>query len=267
LSRRWPDLRTRRDKKGMFIMKRIEDRFGLLILHCNLSYLSDYLEATEGFLETSTTALNEKHAAALEDAGRHAGDREWNGGPLGNPEEEIEFDVWMGFEDDLERLENVFPDILRSSFFVAAYFVFEVGLIRCCNLLDYQRLTLQEQARRSKVGIVHAREYLKNAGVEFTRSSASEWEEIQNYRKLRNCIVHNEGALTGWADSEHLKRYASRKPHLELRKRAETFVEMSREYDKIVVRKGFCEKVLQTMDSFLHQLEASLEGRERSEDF
>ncbi len=147
-------------------MKRIEDWFGLLILHCNLSYLSDYLEATEGFLETSATALNEKYAAALEDAGRHAGDREWNGGPLGNLEE-IQFGVWVGFEDEFERLEIVFPDILRSSFFLAAYSVLEAGLNRCCNLLSFQGRTLEDVKEPKDQSIRRARQYLEEAHVAF----------------------------------------------------------------------------------------------------
>ncbi|MGA9347532.1 MAG: hypothetical protein WBW48_01845 [Anaerolineae bacterium] len=95
-------------------------------------------------------------------------------------------------------------------------------------------------------GIRKAKIYLcKVLGVRFPFDTSPEWREIQEYARLRNCIVHNEGRLderVGSCNAKNLRKYLEHNQFL--------FLHGS----EIVFKKGFCEDALKTVGNFLYTL-------------
>ena len=69
-------------------------------------------------------------------------------------------------------------------------------------------------------------------------SNMREWQEIQQYRLLRNCLVHNRGRLDD-SRYESLRKYVTRKTSL------------SAQYNEVSLGEGFCAEVLEIIKSFL----------------
>lgn len=92
----------------------------------------------------------------------------------------------------------------------------------------------------------------KVLGLKFPRNSY--WGDIhQGYRRLRNCIVHNDGVLDdnlSADDRRHLERFIQRKAYRGLLLVSD---------DVILLQKDFCYKVLDTIESFFHTLIDSVE--------
>jgi hypothetical protein len=227
-------------------VKAITDLFKLRLVQLTLEGFNNYLMAIENFLEDQVAELNNRVAIEkqhLKQNGDYARElAEWGITPG---------DVArLQFEEDYVALHQVFPGILRKSFFLTVYSVLEAGLNDCCNLLAFQGTSLKDVEDPPDKSIRRARKYLTDiAMVDFPDSR--EWKEITKYQKLRNCIVHNEGRLSGCQHSEFLTNYISRNLYLELTQCGDTFV----------IRKAFCEEVLQTVRGFFRQLESSFTFR------
>jgi len=98
----------------------------------------------------------------------------------------------------------------------------------------------------SDKGIQRARKYLeKMVGITFPKSLEPIWGELNNYRRLRNCFVHNQGHLSSNGDSEYLRKQylPSHQQYLCLAN------------DEISLREGFCEEVVETIRVFFRGLD------------
>jgi hypothetical protein len=187
-------------------------------VHFWLGYFEQYLAAMERCLEDESATIRERYR-----------------------------DIPRERDNVLEALEGFFPDILRKSFFVAAYSLAEAELNERCRSVqkkDKLSLSLSDISGR---GIKRARKYLeKVAGITFPDSLKPVWDELNNYRKLRNCFAHNQGWLRpNNRDDDHLRKQyiPSHQQHLYL------------EGDEITLRRGFCEEVIKTMRTFFQQLD------------
>src|SRR5947207_1177248 len=123
-----------------------------------------------------------------------------------------------------------FTSSLRSSFFVSLYSFLESSLANECRNLGSERtaLLLNDISGRSFLDRVNTY-YTKILGASFP-DATPEWKEINDYRLLRNCIVHNRGFLTENSDLK-LRNFIGRKSSLRL-------VE-----DEFYFEKEFCREV------------------------
>ena len=84
---------------------------------------------------------------------------------------------------------------------------------------------------------------VKVQGVPFSLGESSQWAKIQNYRRLRNCIVHNEGKLDERTSSRaQLESFIDKEPSLSL------------SGDEIVLSADFCSEAIDSVESFLVQV-------------
>jgi len=143
-------------------------------------------------------------------------------------------------------LEDFFPTILRQPFFVATYSLVEGELDERCRSMQKSKELLLSLSDLSDKGIQRARKYLeKMVGITFPKSLEPIWGELNNYRRLRNCFVHNQGHLSSDGDSEYLRKQylPSHQQYLCLAN------------DEISLREGFCEEVVETIRVFFRGLD------------
>jgi len=224
-----------------------------------VGYYSGYLSSLEKFLENEAKTLDERYDAevrkAIEDKERIICGDYTLPGQLS--EEELgALEYYFG--EACRELEDIFPNILRRSFFVAIYSLIEAQLNEICYEQERTKelpWPLEKVKKAPDRSIQRAKVYLMDvAKIRFPESS--EWEELMKYKKLRNCIVHNEGRLEGLPKKyeevkEELKQYISGNPNLALKPHD----------DEIIFHKGFCEEVLQVSRRFFTKLFAALRSK------
>ena len=85
--------------------------------------------------------------------------------------------------------------ILTHSFFVASFALFENRLLKICKSAQQKSgnpISVGDLGTRSPTD--RAKTYLTKLGIHFP-ANTPEWVEINNYRKIRNRIVHQGGIL------------------------------------------------------------------------
>ena len=146
---------------------------------------------------------------------------------------------------ELQVVGRHFPNILRKSFIVSLYSFLEYWLMRECRTRKGNDILLSPSDIRGENDIDRARTYLtKVLQVNFPNNT-QEWEEIQNIRKLRNCIVHNHGKCGG-------EKYKSLRDYV-----AQNSDTLSLSNNEIVLRGEFCKQALRTIGKFIQQLSAA----------
>jgi len=123
------------------------------------------------------------------------------------------------------------------------YACLESRLAEECYRRDREwRNAVKEYTKSDK--LTQAMQYLiRIQSITFSLGDSTEWYKIQgDYRRLRNCIAHNEGRLNErFRDRNKLKKYVDRRPALTL----------SPYGDEIILGKDFCEEALGTVSRFL----------------
>lgn len=149
-----------------------------ILFKAELDVYYDYLDSLESFLDKEKV----EHHKSLDLIQRkfENGELQYSGDPNNIPGE-YEYDYWR-----LDRLSQ-FENILRSSFFVNVY-----ALLESTVIAHYK---YHSGKKKPKDGLKEAIKYLnKVTGNTYdTSNKNSEFVTIDNYRLLRNTIVHNEG--------------------------------------------------------------------------
>lgn len=214
-----------------------------------IEFLRAYLDEMESFLEIAQKRVGEKFKE-LESRrqsllGRSASERsnaEWEQLQNGYCCAEAEDIFW-----------NEVARRVRYSLFVALYTFYEKKLREIClaKQSDYTNLSVDDIAGRSiteKVVVY----WEKVLGLRFPKNSY--WGDIhQGYRRLRNCIVHNEGVVDdnlSLDDKRYIERFIRRREYKGL---------LSLAGSVIFLHEGFCYKVLDTFEEFFHALLDSVE--------
>ena len=114
------------------------------------------------------------------------------------------------------QLTEVFPHIFRSSLFVTCYSFFEHELNELCGYFHkHQSCPIKINDLKGD-GIFRAKIYLKKVvGIEFPDQSTS-WEDIVDYNKIRNIIVHNNGKLDDSQKSKRIEEFIKKKSSIKL---------------------------------------------------
>lgn len=93
------------------------------------------------------------------------------------------------------KLHGVFPALQWASVFASAYSLFERHLNDLCTLLGKDAAVESKLTDFGGQGIERAKEFLSKAVGIAKMFDSAEWNEIQNYSKVRNVLVHTSGRL------------------------------------------------------------------------
>jgi len=211
----------------------------------SMELLQAYLDSVESFLETKQKKLAEE-SKRLESRRQDLRENIKAGKKVEADWEQLHCD-----DQNFEYEEFIWGQLsrrLRNSLFVTLYTFFEKQLRQMClsKQPDDIKLSVDEIAGRSITEKVETY-WEKVLGLQFPRNSY--WGDIhQGYRRLRNCIVHNDGILDDnlFADDRrYLEKFIQSKAYKGL---------LSLSGDVIVLHKDFCYKALGTIESFFHTL-------------
>lgn len=149
-----------------------------------------------------------------------------------------------------------FGEIVYDTYLVGLYTYLESELMERCRRVEIQHsYSLSVRDLRGQ-GVEQAMRYLlKVHHVKDSLSTSYEWREIQNIRRLRNCIAHNSGFLNDGVDQEQkLRKYIV----------SEIDIKIENSKGKIILGRKYCEKVLVIITNFLIAIDASIEKTEQS---
>jgi hypothetical protein len=154
----------------------------------------------------------------------------------------------LTYEDHLNDLLkdiNEFESILLNSFFVTIYGFLESQLMQRCRELEQHSkgVALSISEIRGKGSVEKAMIYLiKVQRIDFSLNNGPEWERIQNFNRLRNCIVHNEGRLDDGLKEgrDKLEKFIRQKG---------SNLHLNDPY--IILTQEFCKKAWETIEEFL----------------
>jgi len=140
------------------------------------------------------------------------------------------------------KMEEYFPNLLRSSLFVTIYSMLENELNRLCYKLSKRDGLTVDDLRGN--GIIRASTFLiKVCRVDFPEDSP-EWKLLRQYNQLRNDVVHNNGIVIG----NHLDKAVKKIPGFDLG-----------QGNAIRLNREFCPEVLKTVREFFQKLSAALD--------
>jgi len=147
-----------------------------------------------------------------------------------------------------------FAGMLRNSFFVSLYSFFENKLISQCRLRKTDSILLDFDDIRGLDVIERVKKYFTKVLRTNFPSSTREWETIQNYRIIRNCIVHAQGKmyeLKEKKDREKLQRFVNKNRNISLVRSEEDLIGFFKKDGEIYIHRGFCEEACNTIEIFL----------------
>lgn len=143
---------------------------------------------------------------------------------------------------------NEFTNLMRSSFFVSLYSYLETRLNNECrdSQQDNAQIKVSLDDIHSADGIINrAKTYLvKVLDTSFPFDNDVNWKQLQWFKKIRNCIVHNEGKVK--SKDKDLKKYIESQPNLHC--------EMFFGSDFVILDEGFCENAIAVIGAFLRSL-------------
>jgi hypothetical protein len=153
------------------------------------------------------------------------------------------------FEYADDELVDVFPDILRRSWFILCYSFLEDILNRLCKYLhrtNSLKLSLNDISGK---GIFRARTFLeKVACIEFPDDEPI-WEDIIVFNYIRNFIIHNNSRMEEGKWARAIKLYMKRKKNIIEIKDKEILFRENFHNEIISTYKLFCE-VLFNIDNY-----------------
>ncbi len=161
------------------------------------------------------------------------------------PEQHNQFDVdhlwgYVYYYDE-------FPYILRNSFLVSAYSLFEhnIGMI-CRNVKNEHKIPITWSDLMGNL-LERAKKYFKLAGLDLLSDNPT-WEEIDKYAKIRHCIVHRNGLLKeDYRYYKEIIEYVKTKGLIKQR----TIIFDGTTDQAIGLTKEFCEKAVGTFQNFV----------------
>jgi len=152
-------------------------------------------------------------------------------------------DIAEWFAEDHYLIEEIQLVIFRNSTLVSIYSFLEHELNHLCKHLCSRNNYAVKLGDLRGGGIIRAKNYLqKLAQMDFS-SLKSEWSDLLDFNKIRNCIVHCEGNIKISGDHKHLQTIISKNPDLDLQH--DRYIKPSMEYldDTITYTGIFLSKV------------------------
>ena len=137
-----------------------------------------------------------------------------------------------------------FANLLRRSYTVLLYSIIETCLIDICSILSKQGdpRSIKDMKKKEKSYLKRASRYLTEV-LEIKFQDDKQWEEINDLRRLRNCLVHDNGEVDDDSPgSVLLKNYIASHPFLDIGNK------------EIVIEQGYCEEILKIIKDFFDAL-------------
>ena len=129
---------------------------------------------------------------------------------------------------------------LRESYLIALMAFLEGRLRWLCNEIAKTSDGVDRPPNEHELGrntLDKIKEYLtKKAKIPFNFGKSAQWQEINNYKKVRDDLVHNGGI------PNKSKGYVASTPLLVIKHR------------QIFIKKGFCEEATEAVSGFLNEL-------------
>lgn len=123
-------------------------------------------------------------------------------------------DDWYDQNYDQEwKLTEVFPELYTKSFFVMIYSYIESTMKYFATALESHRQCEIKIDDLKGRGINLYKTYFEKVQSLPMKNSKSS-QKIDDYRKIRNFIVHNNSRLDNTANAKHIKRFAKMNPTL-----------------------------------------------------
>jgi len=206
-------------------------------VHSGLDELEGYLKVTEEYLKK-----------AEKDFETHVQEQVKKLSSADLPPEELdEINEFYG-EEHWDYTET-FPRILRSSFFVSAYSLLEYKMAVICIWLKKDKQLPIGWGDLNGNTLNQFKLYSKLAGLDITYDDQN-WQEINNYRRIRNCIVHNRSLIKGSREEKKLRAYAESKNIID-----DALIGLSIRWQaQIALTEGFCKEVTKTIWAFLKKV-------------
>lgn len=165
----------------------------------DLPYLKDILNTLEELLQKKSENLSK-----------------WFNADAEKLTDEEKKELCDDFAEEQWKLTKIFPDILRSSFFIACYSYYE-----------------------------HKRNHLRNCLTkEFDYpDNEPSWEELKYFKWIRNFIIHNERRLDNSDKAQKIRSYITKRSDISLD-----------EDDTIILSKKYCMHALERIEMFFDAL-------------
>ncbi len=130
-------------------------------------------------------------------------------------------------DDDIELInkhyENEYAEVsdsklllYRKSTLMSLYTFLESQLHRVCVLAKERHELTLDVAELKGEGVVRSKDYLKKHGLLDTTPINGEWSSIQEFNKVRNCLVHCNGNIRFYRNENQIKKIVEQSQHLEL---------------------------------------------------
>ncbi len=165
--------------------------------------------------------------------------------------EELGLDLFLKNERDEIYSEELwyyavkFPRILRNSFLVTAISLLEYEMGRICGRLK-RKEPMQSSWTDSKGNFFEKfKKCCKEAKLDLSFTDRT-WHEINNYYKVRNCIVHTNGLVMELEDKDRKALV----PYL----RKMGIISEDTIDEEIALTASFCKELIKTMQYFLNDV-------------
>ncbi len=166
------------------------------------------------------------------------------------PEDEKYF-LEACYSEDLQKIEILFPKIQRYALFTTAMSMIEGSVVTLCRGVK-EVFNLTDKFDSSKPNVINRGiKYLEeNLGI-ITDNYKYYIDFVDSLRKVRNCIVHAEGRVSGGKDESEIRRFISTIPTIELD-----------EFDRILIFEGFIDSSSHEANLLIQRLFDSVRSKE-----
>jgi len=148
-------------------------------------------------------------------------------------------------ETSLSKIFFKFPKTLEASLFITLYAFLESRLVQLCEIVRVKGGYYLGISDVKGKGITAAQIYIKKAArLPFPDNKSSDWDDINSYRRVRNCIVHQGSNVR--KDDEKLKNAIG---HLVTKRPLVKLVG-----ENIELSNGFCLEFVQSIGRFVNGL-------------
>lgn len=124
----------------------------------------------------------------------------------------LDFDIGDGYIDDylegVGKYAHSYPRLLLNATMILACSLFEDNMRLIAKAMNhFERTKLQWDSLKGLCVVDKARKLLKDIGISF-EDEEKYYSKFKNYWMVRNCIVHHDGLINAYRNSDKLLAYA-----------------------------------------------------------
>lgn len=154
------------------------------------------------------------------------------------------------YAEDIGKVQDIFPRILRYSLFITAMSNLEGDIVSLCRGSKQLFLILEDFNVKAPNVINRGIDYLKKH-VGITTDKYMHYIDLtENYKRVRNCIVHSEGDVSERDDEPLLRKFISEIPTLAIDR-----------YNRIIIHEGFVNNSIHSTQLLLNRILDSIKEK------